>query len=160
MSGAARPPCRAFHTAWTWGTFGSDVASATRTSSGDEPLPMARPRMENGQPDGAATFLRENSDRNSPRAGRSVDGGFAVGVFACSGIARFSATANHGTKGARTQRTLVRGTAKRLLQQVRQAAPNGALARSVAVTGLENSRFSDQPVAEATLKIVVVLHKH
>ena len=43
---------------------------------------------------------------------------------------------------ARTQRTLVRGTAKRLAQKARQAAPIGA--RSVGFcAGLENSRFSD-----------------
>ena len=71
-------------------------------------------------------------------------------------VARATATTGDlHREGARTQRTLVRGTAKRLLQKARQAAPSGARARSVSVTGLENSRFSGQPVAEATLNCFV-----
>jgi hypothetical protein len=60
---------------------------------------------------------------------------------------------------ARTQRTLPRGTDKRLSHKARQAAPVWARARSVCVTGLENCRFSRQPVAEATRNSNYGLHQ-
>jgi hypothetical protein len=57
----------------------------------------------------------------------------------------------HGkTKGARTQHALPRGTAKRLYSKHAEPRPCGARLRSVAVRACENSRFSRQPVAEAT----------
>ena len=63
-----------------------------------------------------------------------------------------SEATNHGKskkEEARTRRALHRGTAKRLSQETRQAAP--IWARSVGSRdGLENSRFSVQPVAVAT----------
>src|SRR5580658_384221 len=61
-----------------------------------------------------------------------------------------SATRTTGQKiGARTQRALHRGTAKRLSEKRAKPRPMGR-ARWFS-EGLENSRFSMQPVAEATL---------
>jgi hypothetical protein len=49
----ARPPWRAFQTERACAVFDSTAFLATRTSRGDGPLPMAKPRMVNGQPGGA-----------------------------------------------------------------------------------------------------------
>jgi hypothetical protein len=50
-------------------------------------------------------------------------------------------------KRARTQRTPVRGTAKRLREEYEKPRPAG---RVLGRSSLENSRFSNETVAEAT----------
>ena len=55
------------------------------------------------------------------------------------------------SKGARTRRTPVRGTAKRPLEEYAKPRPMGACWRLA--SEFENSRFSDEAVAEATLNM-------
>ena len=69
-------------------------------------------------------------------AGFSRMAHLAIGLDSCWQFASLAVTGNLKTEGARTQRALVRGTAKRLLHETRQAAPDGARARSVRVNGL------------------------
>lgn len=62
---------------------------------------------------------------------------------------RRARNSNHGTKGALTQRTPTRGTAKRLCEEMRQAAPVWARAWAWS-SHSEVWRFSGETVASAT----------